>query len=128
MASLRELRRNEEAVRARKRDDGIPACLKLTAAERRAGWAHFREKPLPGVKNGYREDNAPGSVARRLGFPENPADAQARADLAALEDREKALARAADEPRFEAMRQKAREDKEAREAIKQAVKKRKRGA
>jgi hypothetical protein len=64
-------------------DDGldIPDYLRLSREDRIAAWQLFDEMPKAATVK-LAEDNGPGSVARRLGFPENPADTIAREALA----------------------------------------------
>jgi hypothetical protein len=79
----------------------IPSFLQISQEERRKAWEEW--KGFPNQPKAAVEDRGPGSVARRLGYPENPADAVARAELTAgilraaeADKKEKAEARKAE--------------------------------
>ncbi len=67
-------------------DDGldIPAFCRLSREDRIAAWQLFDELPKS-ILTRATEDNGPGSVSRRLGFPESPADTAEREEYAAKE-------------------------------------------
>jgi hypothetical protein len=62
-------------------DLDIPDFLRISAEERQKAWHEWRgfpSQPAPMLAN---ETSGPGSVARRLGYPESPSDALARAEF-----------------------------------------------
>jgi hypothetical protein len=63
-------------------DLDIPAFLKISQEERAQAWRDWKGFPSAAV-HGHRgdEDHGPGSVERRLGYPESPADALVREEL-----------------------------------------------
>jgi hypothetical protein len=63
----------------------------------------------------------PGGIARRLGYPESPADAIARAEIRNHQDRIEAAKRLEDEARWAALREKERQDRDDRKAVRKAV-------
>jgi hypothetical protein len=78
-------------------DDGldIPSFLRIPQARRRAAWAEFDARPRR-AQNHALDDRGPGSVARRLGFPENPRDEELRAALQAREEAQRLAKRESD--------------------------------
>jgi hypothetical protein len=87
-------------------DDGldIPGFLKITAVDRRHAWNRHPPTPVPA-----------------FGREMTETEVAYRASIA----RERAAKRAADEVRFQAMRARAASEKAERQAVQQAVKKRK---
>src|SRR6266550_1195749 len=77
-------------------DDGldIPAFCRLSREDRIAAWQLFDELPKS-ILTRATEDNGPGSVSRRLGFPESPADTAEREEYAAKAETDKVKAEAA---------------------------------
>ena len=76
-------------------DDGldIPECLRRSRSDNSAPWMRnvgpeIPVQPAAHANARFHEDHSPGSVARRLGYPESPADVIARAEIEAGIQRE----------------------------------------
>jgi hypothetical protein len=63
----------------------------------------------------------PGSIARRLGYPESTRDAIARAEIRNYQDRIEAAKRQEDEVRWAVLREKERQEREDRKAVRRAA-------
>jgi hypothetical protein len=67
-------------------EDGldIPECLRRSRSDNSAPWMRNVGPEIPVREIRVQpEDRGPGSVARKLGYPESPADAIARAEIEA---------------------------------------------
>jgi hypothetical protein len=62
-------------------DLDIPDFLRISAEERHKAWREWRGFPSQPAPMPANETDGPGSIARHLGYPENPLDARARAEL-----------------------------------------------
>lgn len=96
-------------------DLSIPAFLRLTREQRRAGWEAWVRQH--GYSNPWLDQ---GTGKRDWRRPQSLTDEE-WAYWCDVEARKAAAKRAEDEPRFEAMRAKAKADREERAALREAV-------
>lgn len=96
----------------------IPAFLRFTREERRAGWERWLASRGGKFTDPWRD--GAGAAKRDWRRPQSLTDEE-WAYWCDVEARKAAAKREADEPRFEAMRAKAKEDREARASVRAAV-------
>lgn len=97
----------------------LPDFLRINAEERRKGWERFLASRGGRYTDPWR-DGGEGVQKRDWTRPRSLTDEE-WAYWQDIEARKADAKREADQPRFEAMRAKAKEDKEARAAVREAV-------
>ncbi len=100
-------------------DLDIPPFLHISQERRAAAWAAYVAPRR--AQNHALGDRGPGSVARRLGFPENPKDAETRAALSAREAAERLAKREASLMRLAEWKESTRAEQAEIEEVKARV-------